>query len=82
MLRAVNNLKVVPDKAFVDGSRPPAFQYPSKAVIDGDKLIPVISAASILAKVTRDREMVEMDKRYPGYEFAKHTRVMGLFSIN
>ena len=72
MQRAVNELRVKPHKIFVDGSKPPLFQYPSQAVIDGDKIIPVISAASIIAKVTRDREMIELDKRYPGYGFAKH----------
>jgi ribonuclease HII len=72
MIRAVNALKIKPHKIFVDGSKPPVFQYPSRDVVDGDKLIPVISAASIIAKVTRDREMIELDKLYPGYGFAKH----------
>ena len=72
MIRAVNGLKTKPDKIFVDGSKPPLFQYSSQAIIDGDKHIPVISAASIIAKVTRDREMVEMDRQYPGYGFARH----------
>lgn len=72
MIRAVNGLKTKPDKIFVDGSKPPLFQYPTQAIIDGDKHIPVISAASIIAKVTRDREMKEMDTQYPGYDFHKH----------
>ncbi len=72
MIRAVNALKVKPDKIFVDGRRPPPFQYPSQAVIDGDRYIPVISAASIIAKVTRDREMIEMGKVYPGYGYDKN----------
>ena len=48
------------------------FKYPSRAVIDGDKYILAISAASIVAKVTRDREMVEIEKVYPGYGFVKN----------
>lgn len=72
MIRAVEGLKIKPDKLFVDGSRPPLFKYPTQAIIDGDKHIPVISAASIIAKVTRDREMKEMDTQYPGYDFHKH----------
>lgn len=72
MIRAVDGLKVKPDKVFVDGLKPPLLKYPYQAVIDGDKHIPVISAASIVAKVTRDREMVDMDKLYPWYGFAKN----------
>ena len=72
MIRAVEGLKIKPDKLFVDGSRPPLFKCPAQAIIDGDKHIPVISAASIVAKVTRDREMIEMNEVYPGYDFAKH----------
>jgi ribonuclease HII len=72
MIRAVEGLKVKPDKVYVDGLRPPLLKYPYQAVIDGDKHIPIISAASIVAKVTRDREMVEMDNLYPWYGFAKN----------
>jgi ribonuclease HII len=72
MIRAVNSLAVIPKKVFVDGAKSPLFKYPSQAIVDGDQHIPIISAASIIAKVTRDREMIEMDKVYPGYGFAKH----------
>lgn len=72
MQRAVALLNVSPSKVLVDGNRCPLLEYPTTAIIDGDKLIPAISAASILAKVTRDREMIELDKQYPGYGFAQH----------
>ena len=72
MQRAVAALKIAPDKVLVDGNRAPDFGCPAEAIIKGDQSEPSISAASILAKVTRDREMVEMDARYPGYGFAKH----------
>ncbi|PCJ24582.1 MAG: ribonuclease HII [SAR86 cluster bacterium] len=72
MHRAVAALSVQPEFVYVDGNFCPKWEYPSQAIIKGDSLVPSIAAASILAKVTRDREMVEMDKRYPGYGFAKH----------
>jgi len=72
MQRAVASLGVLPVKVLVDGNCCPMLKFPVEAIIDGDNLIPEISAASILAKVTRDREMVRLDKEYPGYGFAKH----------
>ncbi|WP_345843363.1 ribonuclease HII [Shewanella algae] len=72
MQRAVAGLNVRPEKVLVDGNRTPDFGLPSAVVVKGDGLIPVISAASIIAKVTRDREMAELDSRHPEYGFAAH----------
>ena len=72
MQRAVNGLDVTPDFVFIDGNRCPALAMPSEAIVKGDSRVAEISAASIIAKVTRDREMVELDKLYPQYGFAKH----------
>ncbi|UTF60511.1 ribonuclease HII [Gilvimarinus sp. DA14] len=72
MSRAVNGLTVQPEHVLVDGNKIPRWSYPAEAVVKGDSRVPAISAASILAKVTRDREMVAMDAEYPGYGFALH----------
>ena len=72
MQRAVSGLKIKPNYVLVDGNRCPNFGIRTQAVIKGDLLVAEISAASILAKVTRDREMVELDKLYPQYGLAKH----------
>lgn len=72
MRRAVLGLQLPPDKVLVDGNRCPELPYPSEAIIKGDSLVPAISAASILAKVVRDREMVAFDEIFPGYGFASH----------
>ena len=72
MTRAVAGLNVSPDHVMVDGNRCPDWKYSSEAVIKGDGLIAEISAASIIAKVTRDHEMLELDKQHPEYGFAKH----------
>lgn len=72
MKRAVEGLHIQPDYVYVDGNKLPQWSYESEAVVQGDGLIACISAASILAKVTRDREMVELDKQYPQYGFARH----------
>ncbi len=72
MRRAVEGLSLVPDHALVDGNRCPDIPCSVEAVVRGDSTVPVISAASIVAKVARDREMVELDRRYPGYGLAQH----------
>ena len=72
MQRAIESLKVKPDHIQVDGNFCPKVQFSIEAIIDGDNLIQAISAASIVAKVIRDREMVGYDKIYPQYGFAKH----------
>jgi ribonuclease HII len=72
MQRAVAALDPQPQHVVVDGNRCPVLPCTSEAVIKGDATVPAISAASIIAKVTRDREMVAMDATYPGYGFAQH----------
>lgn len=72
MRRAVLSLKIKPDFALVDGNKCPDLSCPSHAVIKGDSKIASISAASVLAKVERDQEMIAMEEVYPGYGFAKH----------
>ena len=72
MQRAVQLLPIKPDRVLVDGSFRPKLDLPCYAIVQGDDLIPDISAASILAKVFRDTEMVELDLIYPGYGFAAH----------
>ncbi len=72
MQRAVAGLSIQPQFVLIDGNRCPELPMPSQAVVKGDSLVQEISAASILAKVTRDREMAELDRQYPQYGFAKH----------
>ena len=72
MKRAVEGLSVQPDHALVDGNKAPNLACSVTTIIKGDQSEPAIAAASILAKVARDREMVEMDKKYPGYGLAQH----------
>ena len=72
MQRAVAALKILPEMVLVDGNRSPQFACASRAIIGGDQTEPAISAASILAKVTRDREMVKLHEQFPDYGFAKH----------
>ena len=72
MQRAVAGLAIMPEFVFIDGNRCPELAMPSEAIVKGDLRVSEISAASIIAKVTRDREMVALDKRYPQYGFAKH----------
>jgi len=72
MSRAVMSLSRAPGLVLVDGNRAPAIEYPVQTVIRGDATVPAISAASILAKVARDAEMRDWDRRYPGYGFSIH----------
>ena len=72
MKRAVDALKIKADFALIDGNCSRGFNIPTKTVVKGDSLSYSIAAASILAKVTRDRICVELDKEYPQYNIAKH----------
>ncbi|MDD6320808.1 MAG: ribonuclease HII [Oscillospiraceae bacterium] len=73
MTRAVQGLSLTPDYVLVDGNRcPPGLEQPAEAVVKGDANSASIAAASILAKVSRDRYMLELDKQYPQYQLAKH----------
>lgn len=72
MKRAVDALSIRPDHVLVDGNKLPTWDYSAEAVVGGDGTIPAISAASILAKVTRDQELKALDEEYPEYGFAKH----------
>ncbi len=72
MKRAVEGLDIQPEHVWVDGNKIPQWHYASEAVVKGDSRVPAIAAASILAKVTRDREMVAYEETYPGYGFAGH----------
>lgn len=72
MDRAIKQLKIVPQIALIDGNRAGNFGLPVETVVKGDSLSASIAAASVLAKVTRDDYMLEMDKKYPGYGFAVH----------
>ena len=76
MRRAVQSLRVVPQQLRIDGNRVPALSDPwaaiAEALVGGDGLCPAIGAASILAKVERDRIMIQLDELYPEYGFAQH----------
>lgn len=72
MKRACEGLAVKPAYALVDGNRTPELTIPCEAVVKGDSVSASIAAASILAKVARDRYMKELDQRYPQYQFCKH----------
>ncbi len=72
MQRAINQFSIQPDKVLIDGHCSPNLPYETQAVVQGDQIVPAISAASILAKVTRDREMLKYDVQYPDYGFAIH----------
>jgi ribonuclease HII len=72
MIQAVGQLKRVPQLAFVGGNRAPKLSCVTKTIIEGDGQCLSIAAASIVAKVTRDRMMIELDRECPGYGFAQH----------
>ena len=72
MARAVEKLKIRPDIVYVDGNRAPKLEIAVEAIVKGDAKIPAISAASILAKVARDRAMIEYHVLYPEYGFHLH----------
>lgn len=72
MRRAVQGLRLKPGKVLVDGNRLPALEVLSEAVVGGDAKVPAISAASILAKVTRDRLLLDLHERHPEYGFDRH----------
>ena len=72
MQRAVAALSLAPVEALVDGNQPPKLQCKVTTVVDGDALHPCIMAASILAKVARDREMLRLHEQFPGYGLAQH----------
>ena len=72
MKRAVEGLRLTPKKVLVDGNRLPVLSMMAEAIVQGDALVPAISAASILAKVHRDRWCATMDLAYPQYGFSKH----------
>jgi ribonuclease HII len=72
MHRAVQGLNPQPAYVLVDGNRLPRWAYAAEPVVGGDDRVPAIAAASILAKVQRDRELSDLDRQYPGYGFAAH----------
>lgn len=72
MHRAVQGLDPQPEFVLVDGNRLPKWSYASEPVVKGDDRVPAIAAASILAKVQRDNELIALEERYPGYGFAAH----------
>lgn len=72
MQRAVEDLSVKPELAYIDGNRCPKLSCRAEAIVKGDSRVPEIAAASIIAKVTRDREMLVMDQDWPGYGIAQH----------
>jgi ribonuclease HII len=72
MQRSYSQLTTRPDFVRVDGNRLPILDCPAEAIVQGDLLVAEISAASILAKVSRDLEMHVLDRLYPGYQFAVH----------
>ena len=72
MKRAVEALHIQPEYVAVDGNKIPQWTYPSEAVVKGDDKVAAIAAASILAKVTRDQELVDLDAIHPEYGFARH----------
>ena len=72
MKRAVEGLEIKPDYVLIDGNRMPPLDIPAETIVKGDGKSASIAAASIIAKVSRDRYMLELAKKYPQYEFEKH----------
>jgi len=72
MQRAMNGLAIQPDEVLIDGNRLPSLLIPAQAIVKGDSKVKVISAASIVAKVVRDRIMVDYHKKYPDFSFHLH----------
>ena len=72
MRRAIEGLTTGPEVVWIDGQHCPRSEYPMRAIVDGDRLVAAIAAASILAKTTRDALLVELDRSYPLYGFARH----------
>lgn len=72
MNRAISGFSLTPELALIDGNRNSGIEMPSRCIVKGDSKCADIAAASILAKVTRDRYMLELDKQYPQYRFSKH----------
>ena len=72
MQRSVEGLRLKPTKVLVDGNRLPSLKVLAEAIVSGDARVPAISAASILAKVTRDRMLQELHVQHPGYGFDRH----------
>ncbi len=72
MKRAIELLNIEPDIVLVDGNYTPSVNFKKKAIVKGDSFISEISAASIIAKVERDNEMIALDEIYPGYGFSSH----------
>jgi ribonuclease HII len=72
MKRAIEGLTTKPEVVWIDGVHCPALDYPARAIVDGDRLIASIAAASIIAKTARDAMLVELDRLYPDYGFARH----------
>mgnify|MGYP002565361602 CR=1 FL=1 len=81
MQRAVAGLHIAPEYVLIDGNRCPALPVPSMAVVKGDSRVAEISAASILAKVTRDAEMAALDTVFPQYGFAQHKGYPTVFHL-
>lgn len=72
MRRAVEALAIPPDVVWIDGLHCPPLAYPARAIVDGDRSVASIAAASILAKTARDALLIELDRSYPAYGFARH----------
>lgn len=72
MRRAIERLAIRPEVVWIDGLHCPQLDCPTRAIVDGDRLIAAIAAASILAKTARDAMLVELDRSYPLYGFARH----------